>query len=92
MVDDVVVGLEDPVGEPVVANKLPDVLDRIELGAARRERQQGDVGQDDQFGRSVPSGLIEDDHSMSTGRQVEGDLFEMHAPNLLFGPRCYSGA
>ena len=79
VVDDVVVGFEEPVGEPVVAHKLPDILDRVELGAAWRERQQGDVGRHDQFGRTVPSGLIEDDDGMGTGCHVEGDLFKMHA-------------
>ncbi len=49
-------------------------LDRVELGASRRQRQQGDVGRHDQFGRTVPSGLIKDDDSMGTGRHVEGDL------------------
>jgi hypothetical protein len=79
VVDDVVVGFEDPVGEPVVAHKLPDILDRVEFGAARRERQQGNVGRHDQFGRTVPSGLIEDEHGVGTGCHVEGDLFQMHA-------------
>ena len=82
VVDDVVVGLEDPVGEPVIAHELPDVLDRVELGASRRQRQQGDVGGDDQLGRPVPSGLIEDDDGMGTVRHVEGDLFKMHAHRL----------
>ena len=27
--DDLVIGLEDPVREPVVAHELPDVLDRV---------------------------------------------------------------
>ena len=36
MIDDVVIGLEDAVGEPVVAHELPYVLDRIELGRFRR--------------------------------------------------------
>lgn len=79
VVDHVVVGFEDPVGEPVVTHELPDILDRVEFGAARRQRQQGDVGRHDQFGRTVPSGLIEDEHGMGTGRHVEGDLFQMHA-------------
>jgi len=82
VVDDVIVGFEDPVGEPVVAHELPDVLDRVELGASRRQRQQGDVGGDDQLGRPVPSGLIKDDDGMGAGCYVEGDLFKMHAHRL----------
>ncbi len=31
MGEDVVVGLEDPVGEPVVAHELPDVFDRVKF-------------------------------------------------------------
>ena len=79
MVDDVVVGFEDPVGEPVVAHELPHVFDRVELRASRRQRQQSDVGRHDQIGRPVPSSLIEDHHGVSVRRDMEGDLFEMHA-------------
>ena len=50
MVDDVVVGFEDAVRQPVVAHELPDVLDRVELWAPWRERHQGDVGRHDEFG------------------------------------------
>ena len=32
VVEDVLVGSEDPVREPVVAHELPDVLDRVQLG------------------------------------------------------------
>jgi len=38
MVDEIVVGFEDAVGEPVVAHELPDVLDRVELWALRRQQ------------------------------------------------------
>ena len=82
VVDDVVVGFEDAVRQPVVTHELPDVLDRVELGASRRQRQQGDVRRDDQLGRTVPSGLIKDDDGMGIGRHVEGDLFKMHAHRL----------
>ena len=33
VVDNVVIGGEDAVGEPVFAQELPDVLDGVELGA-----------------------------------------------------------
>ena len=79
MIDDIVVGFEDAVRQPVVTHELPYVLDRVELGASRRQRQEGDVGRDDQLGRPVPSGLIKDDDGMSTGRHVERDFFQMHA-------------
>ena len=82
MVDDVVVGFEDAVRQPVVAHELPDVLDRVELRTPRRQRHQRDVGGHDQFGRSMPSGLIEQKDRMRPGRDVEGDLLEMHAHRL----------
>jgi hypothetical protein len=47
MIEDIVVGFEDAVRQPVVAHELPDVFDRVEFGAFRRERQQCDVGRDD---------------------------------------------
>ena len=68
MVEDIVVGFEDAVRQPVVAHELPDVFDRVELGAFRRQRQQGDIGRDDQARREMPAGLIEYQHGMSTGR------------------------
>src|SRR6266404_9605963 len=36
-----VVGFEDAVGEPVVTHELPDVLDRVELWALRRQQNDG---------------------------------------------------
>ena len=79
VVDDVVVGFEDAVRQPVVAHELPDVFDWVEFGASRRQRHQGDVGRHDQFGRSVPSGLIEQEDCMRAWRDVEGNFLEMHA-------------
>src|SRR5271163_4634864 len=32
MIEDVFIGGEDPVGEPIIAHVLPDVLDGVELG------------------------------------------------------------
>ena len=36
MIDNVVVGLKDTVGKPVLSHVLPDVFHRVQLGAARR--------------------------------------------------------
>lgn len=82
VVDDIVVGFEYSVRQPVVAHELPDVLDRVELRAPGRQRQQGDVGRYDQFGRSMPSSLIENDHGVGARCDVEGDLFQMHVHRL----------
>ena len=48
MVDDIVVGYEYAVRQPVVAHELPDVLDRVELGPFGRQRHEGDIGGNDQ--------------------------------------------
>ena len=42
-IDDLLVGFEDAVRQPVVAHELPDVFDRIELWGLGRQRQDGDV-------------------------------------------------
>jgi hypothetical protein len=31
VIDDIVMGFEDAVGEPVVAHELPDILDRVQF-------------------------------------------------------------
>ena len=74
MVDNVVVGSEDAVGEPVVADELPDILDRVELGTLWRERDDGDVGRDDEIPGQVPGGLIEEKHGVRARRDGGGDL------------------
>ena len=48
VVDEIIVGFEYAVGEPVIAHKLLDVLDRVELGAFRRPGDNGDVGRHDE--------------------------------------------
>ena len=47
MVDEIIVGFEDAVREPIVAHELPDVFHRVELGAFRRQGDDGDVGRND---------------------------------------------
>ena len=59
VIDEIVIGFEDAVGEPVVAHELPDVLDRVELGTFRRQGDDGDVGWHNEACREVPSGLID---------------------------------
>ena len=48
VIDDIVVGFEDAVREPVVAHVLPNIFNRIELGAFRRQGENGDVGGNEQ--------------------------------------------
>lgn len=86
VVDDVVVGFEDAVRQPVIAHELPHVFDRVELRAPRWHRHQCDVGRDDQRGRSVPSGLIEQDDRMCAWCDVEGDLLKVYAHRHAVAP------
>ena len=48
VIDDIVVGFEDAVREPVVAHILPDIFNRVELRAFRRQGENGDVGGNEQ--------------------------------------------
>src|SRR5262249_21508731 len=53
VVEEMVVGFEDGVGEPVVSHELPDVLDRVELWALRRQQNDGDIGRHEEAGGQV---------------------------------------
>ena len=82
MVDEIVVGFEDAVREPVVTHELPDVFHRVELGAFRRQGDDGDVGWYDEPRRHVPAGLIGQEHGVSAGRDGRGDCDEMQVHRL----------
>jgi len=77
MVDEIVIGFEYAVREPVVAHELPDVFDRIEFGAFRWQRNDGDVGRHDEAGRQVPPSLIDEENGVGSGRDRFSDLREM---------------
>src|ERR1700730_16136555 len=77
VVEDVLIGPEDTVREPVVLHELPEVLDRIELGALGRQGDNGDVRRDDKPMRQVPSRLVHEKHSMISWRDGLGDLGQM---------------
>ena len=79
MVEDCVIGSEDAVGEPVLAHEQPDVLDRVELRAFGRQRDDGDVGQHDEVMRQMPTGLIHQQHGVRTRCDGGGDLGQMQA-------------
>ena len=76
-VDDLRFGMEDDVGEPVVAQVLPDVLDRIEFWRARRQRDEGDVVGELQLVRGVPAGLIQEQKGVRADLDLRGDLVQM---------------
>lgn len=91
MVDEIVVGFEDAVREPVVAHELPDVFDRVELGAFWRQCNDGDVGRHDEAGRQVPASLIDQEDGMGSGRDRFGDLCKMQVHRLAVAGRQDQG-
>src|SRR5262245_27108160 len=91
MVDEIVVGFEDAVREPVVAHKLPDVFDRIELGAFWRQRNDGDICGHDEAGRQVPASLIDQEDGMGSGRDRFSDLCKVRVHRLAVAGRQDQG-
>ena len=82
MVDEVVVGCEDAIGEPVVAHELPNVFHRVEFGGFWRQGDDGDVGRHGEAHRHVPAGLIDQQHGVGAGCDGFGDLGEMQVHRL----------
>ena len=79
MVDEIVVGFEDAVGEPVVAQELPYFLDRVELWALRRQQNAGDYRRS--RSRYVPDGLDGRGGGGGSGH-CGGDLGEVQVHRL----------
>ena len=48
VIDEIIVGFEDAVREPIIAHVLPDVFDRVEFWRFRRQGHDGDVGRHDE--------------------------------------------
>jgi len=76
-VDDGVVVLEDGVGEPVLAEILPDVLDRVQLGRSRRQEDRRDVFWRVELACRMPSGAIEQQDGVGALSDITGDLVEV---------------
>ena len=76
--DDGVVIFEDAVREPILAEVLPDVLDRVQLGRARWQQDDGEVLGDLELVGAVPPGAVHQDDAMGLGGDVAADLVEMH--------------
>jgi len=77
VIDKVVVGFEDAVGEPIIPHELPDVLHGVEFRAFRRKRDDGDVLGHNEARRHVPASLVDQEHGMNPWRDRLGDLEEM---------------
>jgi len=87
MIDDVVVGFEDTVRQPVLAHEVPEVFDWVQLWRFRRQWQDGDVGGYDQIARHMPSGLIHDDDGVGIFGNVAGDFGQMLRHGMCVAPR-----
>lgn len=59
-------GREDSVGQPVIAHKLPDIFDRVEFGAFRRQRNDADILWHFELSGHVPPGLIHQHNAVCT--------------------------
>ena len=70
--DDVRQAGKHRVGEPVTAQIVPNPLDRIELRAVRRQRQQSDIAGHYESLAAVPTRTIEDHHGMGKACPGEG--------------------
>ena len=77
VIDEIIVAGEYPVGEPIVADELPNVFLRVELRAFGRQGDDADVGWHDELRRHVPSGLIEQQRGMTTWSDFGGDGSEL---------------
>lgn len=82
MIDDIVVGFEDAVREPVVAHVLPDVFNGIEFRGFRRQGENGDVGGNEQSCRQMPSGLIDEEDGVGFWCDRLGDFREVQVHRL----------
>jgi len=86
-VADGVVAFEHPVGEPSLAEILPDIFGGVELRAGRRKVKKRDVDGRFEFACRVPSGFIEEEESVRTARDGPPDFVQM----LLHGVHVGAG-
>jgi hypothetical protein len=85
-IDDLIVGFEDSVREPVVTHELPDVFDGVQFGRLRRQGQDGDVFGHLQFRRRMPTGLIENENGMRVRIDGGTDRRQMGVHRLGIAP------
>jgi len=72
--DNVVVGSEDAVREPVLAHEELEVLNRFELRRLRRQGRYRDVAGDDEIIGHVPSCLVHVEDGMRIIGHVSGEF------------------
>jgi len=89
--DDFFVGIENPVGQPVVSHELPYVFDRVQLGCPWGQRQKCDVGRDHELSGGMPSGPIEDEDGVGPRCYLGRDFIEMPLHGLGVAARQHQG-
>jgi hypothetical protein len=77
MIDGVLATVEDAIGEPIVADVLPDVLDRIQLRALGGQWHKRDIRWHEEFRGEMPSSLVVQDNAMCAWRDGGGNLGEV---------------
>ena len=86
-VDDRIVVFEHGVREPVLAQILPDVLDRVQLRGAGRQEDRRDVFGHVELAGRVPSGPVEQQNGVGALGDVARDLVEMKLHHVGVGVR-----
>ena len=87
MIDNLVVGFEDVVGEPIIPHELPDVFDGIEFRAFGWQRNDADIRGYDKRGGHMPPGLIHEHDGMATKRHSSSDFSKMQVHRVRIAHR-----
>lgn len=85
-VEDDVVGFEDAVGQPGLAQVLLEVLDRVQLGRPGRQQIDREALRDGQLVGLVPAGAIHQDDGVGAGGDSAADLIEVELHHGGVGP------
>lgn len=77
MIEDLIIGIEDAVGELIIAHELPDVFDWIEFGRFGWQRDDTYITRYDERAGHMPPGLIHEHDGMGARRHGPGDFGKM---------------
>ena len=75
--NDIVIGLEDAIGQPVLTQELPNVLDGIEFRCSGWKPDQCDIARNVELSGRVPGSPVHDHGSMSLRRDHGADFIEV---------------
>ena len=77
VVEQIVSVEEDPVGQPIVAHELSDVLGRVELGTFGRKGREREIARHIELAGHAPSRLIEKQDGMASRRDILSDFIQV---------------